>query len=139
MYFCGGSVHPGGGIPLCLLSGKIVSELVKKDVKYNRVMNSNRKLYISIFIIWLFNISGIIGILIGYKDWFLALTPLNLLMYFLLILWNNGFSLRLLYALVIPFSVGMVAELLGIHYGWIFGNYTYGENLGYKFYGVPWR
>lgn len=27
LYFCGGSVHPGGGIPLCLLSGKIVSEL----------------------------------------------------------------------------------------------------------------
>jgi diapolycopene oxygenase len=29
LYFCGGSVHPGGGIPLCLLSGKIVSELIE--------------------------------------------------------------------------------------------------------------
>lgn len=28
LYFCGGSVHPGGGIPLCLLSAKIVSELI---------------------------------------------------------------------------------------------------------------
>ncbi len=28
LYFCGGSVHPGGGIPLCLLSAKIVSEWV---------------------------------------------------------------------------------------------------------------
>ena len=28
LYFCGGSVHPGGGIPLCLLSGKIVGDLV---------------------------------------------------------------------------------------------------------------
>jgi phytoene desaturase len=28
LYFCGGSVHPGGGIPLCLLSAKIVSSLV---------------------------------------------------------------------------------------------------------------
>lgn len=27
LYFCGGSVHPGGGIPLCLLSGKIVGDL----------------------------------------------------------------------------------------------------------------
>ena len=27
LYFCGGSVHPGGGIPLCLLSAKIVAEL----------------------------------------------------------------------------------------------------------------
>lgn len=28
LYFCGGSVHPGGGIPLCLLSAKIVSDLI---------------------------------------------------------------------------------------------------------------
>tara|TARA_Y100000389_G_scaffold14459_1_gene12796 strand:+ start:2359 stop:3825 length:1467 start_codon:yes stop_codon:yes gene_type:complete len=28
LYFCGGSVHPGGGIPLCLLSAKIVDELI---------------------------------------------------------------------------------------------------------------
>ncbi|MGW8123765.1 1-hydroxycarotenoid 3,4-desaturase CrtD [Roseivirga echinicomitans] len=26
LYFCGGSVHPGGGIPLCLLSAKIVAD-----------------------------------------------------------------------------------------------------------------
>ena len=29
LYFCGGSVHPGGGIPLCLLSAKIVSDQFK--------------------------------------------------------------------------------------------------------------
>jgi phytoene desaturase len=28
LYFCGGSAHPGGGIPLCLLSAKIVDELL---------------------------------------------------------------------------------------------------------------
>lgn len=28
LYFCGGSVHPGGGIPLCLLSAKITSSLI---------------------------------------------------------------------------------------------------------------
>jgi len=33
LYFCGGSVHPGGGIPLCLKSAKIVSELVAADSK----------------------------------------------------------------------------------------------------------
>lgn len=30
LYLAGGSVHPGGGIPLCLLSAKIVSELISK-------------------------------------------------------------------------------------------------------------
>ena len=28
LYFCGGSVHPGGGIPLALSSAKILSELI---------------------------------------------------------------------------------------------------------------
>lgn len=37
LYFCGGSVHPGGGIPLCLLSAKIVNDLVPKPTvhEYN--------------------------------------------------------------------------------------------------------
>jgi len=32
LFFCGGSVHPGGGIPLALLSAKIVSECVDEVV-----------------------------------------------------------------------------------------------------------
>jgi phytoene dehydrogenase-like protein len=28
LYFCGGSVHPGGGIPICLASAKITSETI---------------------------------------------------------------------------------------------------------------
>jgi phytoene desaturase len=28
LYCCGGSVHPGGGIPLCLLSAKIAAEMI---------------------------------------------------------------------------------------------------------------
>ena len=30
LYFCGGSVHPGGGIPLCLLSSKIMCEMIEE-------------------------------------------------------------------------------------------------------------
>ncbi len=36
LYCCGGSVHPGGGIPLCLKSAKIVSDLVQQDYKRKR-------------------------------------------------------------------------------------------------------
>lgn len=31
LYFCGGSVHPGGGIPLCLLSAKILNDMIPND------------------------------------------------------------------------------------------------------------
>jgi phytoene dehydrogenase-like protein len=34
LYFVGGSVHPGGGIPLCLASAKIVDDLFPK-LKHN--------------------------------------------------------------------------------------------------------
>lgn len=30
LYFCGGSVHPGGGIPLVILSGKIAADMINK-------------------------------------------------------------------------------------------------------------
>ena len=33
LYFCGGSVHPGGGIPLCLKSAEITASLIEKDCK----------------------------------------------------------------------------------------------------------
>lgn len=31
LYFCGGSAHPGGGIPLVILSGKIVSDIINSE------------------------------------------------------------------------------------------------------------
>ncbi len=31
LYFCGGSVHPGGGIPLCMQSAKITADLISKN------------------------------------------------------------------------------------------------------------
>ncbi len=33
LYFTGGSVHPGGGIPLCLASAAIVADMVRNDTK----------------------------------------------------------------------------------------------------------
>ena len=96
------------------------------------------KISISIFIIWLFNISGILGILSTYSDWFLRLTPINLSMYVILILWNiDDFSKKVLVAFSIPFVIGFLTEFLGVNYGLIFGSYTYVDNLGLKLGGVP--
>jgi phytoene desaturase len=32
LYFCGGSAHPGGGVPLCLLSGKLAANWCLEDI-----------------------------------------------------------------------------------------------------------
>ena len=96
------------------------------------------KLEISLITIWVFHISAIAGILSGYQDWFLPLTPLNLLVCLGFILWSlQDLSLRDLALLFVPFVLGMVAEILGVNYGLIFGSYDYGENLGFKVMGVP--
>jgi phytoene desaturase len=36
LYFCGGSVHPGGGIPLAISSAKIVADLIGKASDYHQ-------------------------------------------------------------------------------------------------------
>lgn len=96
------------------------------------------KLNSSIFIIWLFTISGIIGIASSSQQWFLENTPLNLTIYFILILIHiKTFNRNHLIALLIPFSLGFISEGLGVNYGYIFGSYQYGKNLGYKVWGVP--
>lgn len=99
---------------------------------------SKYKIAISIGLLWLFTISGILGILSQYQNWFLSLTPLNLLLTALIVLWNiKNWSFKTLLAFFIPFTLGFVSEVLGVNYGLIFGSYAYGNNLGYKVFGVP--
>lgn len=102
------------------------------------MQKENFKTHISIFIIWLFTISGVIGVSSSAEAWFLALTPLNLLLSLLIVLWNiKAFDYKVLIGLLIPFVIGFIVEGLGVNFGLIFGTYAYGENLGYKVFGVP--
>jgi phytoene desaturase len=40
LYFCGGTVHPGGGVPLSVLSAKIVADIIEKKNKSNKIVNA---------------------------------------------------------------------------------------------------
>ena len=95
------------------------------------------KQYLSIGIIWLFHFSGILGIIYSDPAWFIQATPLNLLISFILLLINTEWTLKTGVLVFLFFSVGMVSEILGVQYGLIFGNYTYGSALGFQFMGVP--
>ena len=92
---------------------------------------------ISISLIWLFHVSGILGIVYGNSNWFISFTPLNLTLNFTLLLINCNWSKQALLIIIISFLVGMITEILGVQYGWIFGNYQYGNQLGTKVFGVP--
>ena len=79
------------------------------------------------------------GILLGYGDWFIPKTPLNLIIAALLFLViypvDTAKKIGLFFGC---FLVGMSVEWIGVHTGVLFGTYSYGENLGLKFDGVPY-
>ncbi len=93
----------------------------------------------ALVLLWSFTISGCIGFLSPAYAWFVSLTPLNLALYILVILLTlEDISKRFFMAIAIPFAMGMLSEMLGVNYGLIFGEYSYGENMGWKVLGVPW-
>ena len=92
---------------------------------------------ISLGLIWLFHVSGIIGIIYSDASWFIKATPLNLMLSFILLLLNIERSKKTLLLVLLCFFVGMLAEIIGVKYGFIFGKYTYGKALGPKFMEVP--
>lgn len=93
----------------------------------------------AIGIIWLFHLSAIIGIYLGYQDWFLPKTPLNLVLSFGLLIWvGNLLNAKRAFIAYIFFVSGMFVEWLGVKFGWPFGEYVYGDNLGLKLDGVPY-
>ena len=92
---------------------------------------------ISLGLIWLFHVSGIIGIIYSDASWFIKATPLNLMLSFILLLLNIERSKKTILLVLLCFFVGMLAEIIGVKYGFIFGKYTYGKALGPKFMEVP--
>jgi len=103
----------------------------------NRLFSLN-KITISIGTVWLFHISAIIGSALGFTNWFIEKTPLNLfisLLLFVIVFPIN--TIKKVSVLLLFFCLGMVAEWIGITYGYLFGDYIYGANFGYKIDGVP--
>lgn len=91
------------------------------------------------FIISILYTVGIIGMSIPItRPIFQVLTPLHLLFSLGILLlfhtdWNKSF---LLFALV-AFTIGFGSEVMGVHTGFPFGNYSYGPVLGIKLFEVP--
>ncbi|MFN6374699.1 MAG: carotenoid biosynthesis protein [Chitinophagia bacterium] len=95
-------------------------------------------LYVSIFIALLVHVSGIIGIVYFQRDFFLGMTPVNLMLMFMLLVWNEKIlDRRWFFFFITAFSVGFFTEVVGVNTGWLFGDYAYYNFLGPKIMGVP--
>ncbi len=100
-------------------------------------MKISEKNYLLILLI--FYAVGIVGISYsGSRDLFTSLSAGNLLLTFsVLVLANRDFSARFWISFLIVFLFGFLIEVLGVSTGLIFGCYSYGESLGWKWQGVP--
>ena len=104
----------------------------------NFLIPNNTTSKISVFIIWLFHLCGMVGISYGNKEFFLAFTPINLFISFVLLFVNQKqLESKELKSAFLIFFIGMMSEILGVNYGFIFGDYVYLDNLGVKILGVP--
>ena len=101
--------------------------------------NNKEFLRMSIFFLWLINISGFFGILSDQNEFFLSTTPYVLSLTLLLLILNHDLSdKKSKIGLILIFLFGLIVEILGVNYGLFFGEYSYGANLGPKIYEVPY-
>lgn len=91
-------------------------------------------------LVLLFHVTGFVGLAFSRdKSFYLTYTPLTLLLTAGLLgafqsVRNWAFWLFVMQA----FTLGFMAEFIGVHTGWLFGSYTYGATLGPKYEEIPW-
>lgn len=105
--------------------------------KNNSTYMLKTKTKIATTIAILFHAIGLVGMLFN-KDFFVATTPINLLlMVGLLFYTQEKINLSFLFFVLICFATGMAVEIIGTSTGYLFGEYEYGKMLGIGIKKVP--
>lgn len=92
----------------------------------------------SVFLCVLVHFSGALGMSFFDRDLFVAFTPLNLLLMFMLLVWNEpALTLPWYLGFAVALLTGIGSEMIGVNTGLLFGSYVYGDVLGTKIMGVP--
>ncbi len=89
------------------------------------------------YVMAFFQICGLIGILFVDRNLTLSLTPQNLLITTFCIFFIYKDKIKMLRFFIFACLIGFLVEAIGVNFGIIFGNYTYGTVLGFKVLNVP--
>jgi putative membrane protein len=97
------------------------------------------KTRVSIIVIILFHVVGLVGFFVpAITPVFLRLVPFHLLLMMAVVIINHYRPDEKFWAFaLIIFIGGIVAEWIGVHKNWIFGDYDYGQTLGTKVFDIP--
>ena len=102
------------------------------------MLNRFTKFEIATAIAVLFHSIGLIGLLFFDKAFFLAATPFNLLLSFVLLIWTQTDKNIAFFLFVAAcFIIGIIVEIIGVNTGFLFGDYAYGNVLGPGIKNVP--
>ena len=86
----------------------------------------------------LFHTIGFVGIVIFKSNFILQATPLNLLLMFALLIWTQNEKNYFFWLFAaIAVAVGIGVEMIGVNTKLLFGDYSYGDVLGFKLQHVP--
>lgn len=100
--------------------------------------NRNRTLYLPVYLAVVFHVCGYFGMQSSFREWFIAATPLTLLlMAAMIVLTLEKRSRQFWLFVALCFFTGIAVEYIGVNTGILFGQYTYGNAMGPKIGGVP--
>lgn len=91
----------------------------------------------SIAILIIFHLIGLIGFQTPYRDLFITLTPLNLILSLILLIIHHEKNTKWWLAAIGIYAAGFLVEVAGINTGVIFGEYEYLSALGPEILGTP--
>jgi putative membrane protein len=90
-------------------------------------------------IVVLFHTVGLIGMLLpATQALFLKIVPFHLLLMLLVVVLNHKYiDERFIGFVFLIYLSGFIAEWIGVHKAWIFGDYVYGKTLGISVLDIP--
>jgi putative membrane protein len=92
------------------------------------------KFQVSLGVILIMHTVGLVGMIVA-RDWFIPLTPINLIVSGYFVLRHADSPKALLYATIALLAFAI--EAIGVATGWPFGDYFYGRALGPHVFRVP--
>ena len=102
-------------------------------------ISQRKKIIWATVIAIIFHLVGFVGILWIDLPGFVAMTPVNLILCFLLIVWTQDKpDFPFFFFSLVAFTTGIFTEYVGVNKQLIFGHYQYENALGLKMGGVPW-
>lgn len=93
---------------------------------------TSKRIFIGKIILLALHGVGAVGLsLPAYRELFLILTPVHLLLTMgLILVYHKGWSEAFPVVTGATFCIGFGSELLGVHMGYLYGDYVYGPTLG---------